>query len=59
MHEAGHQSHALRQCRGRGWGWRREGVQDGGGTHVYLRPIHDDVWQKSPQYLKVIILQLK
>ena len=36
-----------------------KGVQDGGGTHVYLRPIHDDVWQKSPQYLKVIILQLK
>ena len=34
------------------------GVQDGG-THVYLWPIHVDVWQKPSQYYKVIILQLK
>ena len=27
--------------------------------HVYLWPIHVDVWQKSSQYCKVIILQLK
>ena len=33
------------------------GVQDGG-THVYLWLIHVDVWQKSSQYCKVIILQL-
>ena len=28
-------------------------------THVYLWLIHVDVWQKPPQYCKVIILQLK
>ena len=28
-------------------------------THVCLWPIHVDVWQKSSQYCKVIILQLK
>ena len=43
-------------------GWGREGggrgIQDGG-THVYLWLIHVDVWQKPPQYSKVIILQLK
>ena len=30
-----------------------------GGTHVYQWLIHVDVWQKSPQYCKVIIGQLK
>ena len=29
------------------------------GTHVYLWPIHADVWQKSSQHCKAIILQLK
>ena len=29
------------------------------GTHVYLWPIHIDVWQKPSQYYKVIILQFK
>ena len=29
------------------------------GTHVYLWPIHADVWQKPPPYCKVVILQLK
>ena len=29
------------------------------GTHVYLWPIHTDVWQKPSQFCKVIILQLK
>ena len=29
------------------------------GTHVYLWPIHADVWQRPSQYCKVIILQLK
>ena len=29
------------------------------GTHVYLWPIHANVWQKPSQYYKVIILQLK
>ena len=34
------------------------GVQDGGGTPVYLWLIHVDAWQKPSQYCKVIILQL-
>ena len=34
-------------------GYKREG------TYVYLRPIHVDVQQKSSQYCKAIILQLK
>ena len=29
------------------------------GTCVYLWLIHDDVWQKSSQYSKVTIFQLK
>ena len=29
-----------------------------GATHVYLWPVHVDVWQKPSQYCKVIILQL-
>ena len=29
------------------------------GTHVYLWPIHADVWQRPSQYCKVIILQMK
>ena len=28
-------------------------------TYVYLWPFHVDVWQKTSQYCKVIILQLK
>ena len=43
-------------------GWDGEGgkrrVQDGG-THVHPWLIHVDVWQKPPQYYKVISLQLK
>ena len=34
------------------------GIQDGG-THVLPRMIHVDVWQKPPQYCKVISFQLK
>ena len=29
------------------------------GTYVYLRLIHLDVWQKSTQYCKAIVFQLK
>ena len=39
-------------------GWGGEGgkrIQDGG-THVYLWLIHVNVWQKLPQYCKVISL---
>ena len=50
---------ALRQPREMGWdgegrGW---GVQNRG-THVHPWLIHVNVWQKPPQYCKVISLQL-
>ena len=54
----GTKASALGQPRGLGGGGMWEGVQNGG-THVYLWPIHVDVWQKPSQYCKVIILQLK
>ena len=43
-----------------GWGGKGSGrkILDGG-THVHLWLIHVDVWQKAPQYCKVISLQLK
>ena len=45
--------------RGMGWGGRWKGFQDGEwGTHVNPWPIHVNVWQKPPQYCKVISLQL-
>ena len=34
------------------------GVWDGGGIHVHPWLIHVNVWQKPPQYCKVINLQL-
>ena len=43
-------------------GWGGDGGERGvreRGAHVYLWPIHVDVWQKPSQYYKVIILQLK
>ena len=43
---------------GMGWGGRWEG-QSGWGTHVHTWLIHVNVWQKPPQYRKVISLQLK
>ena len=41
-----------------GWEWRWEGGS-GWGTHVHPWLIHVNVWQKPPQYCKVISLQLK
>ena len=59
MHETGHSKLVH-------WdnpeGWDEEGGGRGiwdGGTHVHLWMIHVGVWQKSPQYCKVISLQLK
>ena len=43
---------------GMGWGGRWEGGS-GWGTHVHPWPTHVNVWQKPPQYYKVISLQLK
>ena len=45
-------ANTLGQPRGMGWGL-------GWGTHVHLWMIHVNVWQKTPQYCKVISLQLK
>ena len=33
--------------------------QDVGGVYAHLRLVHVDVWQKSNQYCKAIILRLK
>ena len=40
------------------WGGRWEGGS-GWGTHVHPWLIHVNLWQKPPQYCKVISLQLK
>ena len=48
----------LGQPRGMGWGVRWEGGS-GWRRHVHPWLIHVNVWQKSPQYCKVISLQLK
>ena len=48
---------ALGRPRGMGWRGRQEGVL-GRGTPVNPWLIHDNVWQKPPQYCKVISLQL-
>jgi len=41
-----------------GWDGERGG-REGTGTHVHSWLIHVNVWQKPPQYCKVISLQLK
>ena len=48
----------LGQPSGMRWEGRWEGGQDGG-THVHLWLIHVNVWEKSSQYYKLMILQLK
>ena len=59
IYEAGHAKLVL--CdRLEGYGGEgagRRGQEEG--THVYLHPVHIDVWQKPSQYCKVIILQVK
>ena len=59
IHEARHSKSVLWD-NPEGWGAEggRKGVQDGGvPVHPWL--IHVDIWQKSPQYCKVISLQFK
>ena len=58
MHEMALKAGALGQPRGMGLGGRWEGGL-GCGTHVHPWLIHVNVWQKPPQYCKVISLQLK
>ena len=59
MNEAGHPKPVLwDNPEGRGGEGGERRVQDGG-THVYPWLIHVNVWQKLPQYCKVISLQLK
>ena len=58
MHEAGHSKLVLWTTQRNGWEGGGRGVQDGG-THVHPWLIHDNIWQKPPQYCEVISLQLK
>ena len=58
MHEAGHSKLVLWDNPRDRVGGSGRGIQDGG-THVYPWLIHVNVWQKPPQYCKVIVLQLK
>ena len=44
-----------RGCNGEGGGSRLKDRQ----THVHLWLIHVPVWQKPPQYYKIIVLQLR
>ena len=52
------QIRALWQPRG-GMGREVGGRVKREGTHVYLWPIHVDVWQRPTQFFKAIMLQLK
>ena len=49
---------ALGQPKGMEWGGKWKGGSSWG-KHVHPWLIHVYVWQKPPQYCKVIILQLK
>ena len=59
MYEAGH-SNTVLWDNTEGWGGEGRGreAQDWV-VHVYPWLIHVNVWQKRPQYCKVVILQLK
>ena len=58
MHETGFSGLMHWDDQGMGRGVRWEGGS-GWGTHVHPWLIHVHVWQKPPQYCKVISLQLK
>ena len=55
----GTQTGLLEQPRGVGKGGRWQGGSRARGTYEHMWLIHVDVWQKSNQYSKAIILQLK
>ena len=58
MHETGHPKLVhwdnSEERNGKGCGREVEGGVQDGGTHVHAWMIHVDVWQKLPQYCKVI-----
>ena len=58
MHETGH-SKPVHWDNPEGWDGEGRGWGSGWGTHVDPWLIHVNVWQKPPQYCKVISLQLK
>ena len=58
MHKIGH-SKLVHWDNPEGWDGEGGGRGLGWGTHVHLRLIHVNAWQKPPQYCKVINLQLK
>ena len=59
MHETG-RSGLVHWDDPEGWDWEGSGRQGSGwGSHVRPWLIHVNVWQKPPQYCKVISLQLK
>ena len=59
MHEAGYPELVLLDNPEGGGGEGGGRVVQDDGTQVHPWLIHVDVWQKSPQYCKVISLQLK
>ena len=59
MHETGH-SKLVQWDNPEGWDGEEGGRRGSGwGTHVHSWLIYANVWQKPPQYCKVISLQLK
>ena len=59
VHEAGH-SKLVHWDNPEGWDGEGGGRGNSGrGTHVHPWQIHVNVWQKPPQYCKVINLQSK
>ena len=58
MHEAGHSNPVLWD-HPEWWDGEESGRWFRMGTHIHPWLIHVDVWQKPPQYCKVISLQLK
>ena len=58
MHETGH-SKPVNWDNPEGWDGREVGEGSGWETHVHPWLIHVNIWQKPPQYCKVISLQLK
>ena len=59
IHEAEHSKLVLWD-NSEGWEWEgSERVVQDGGTLIHSWLIHLNVWQKPPQYCKIISLQLK